>query len=132
MVWDERWQGRARRGLAMSLATPPKVEKLQKALHAKAKGEPEFRFYQLYDKVFREDILAHAYRLCRANGGAAGVDGEDFEVIESRGLEGWLGELRQELREQRYRAAPVRRVWLPKANGGRRPLGIPTIRERVV
>jgi RNA-directed DNA polymerase len=116
----------------MSLATPPKVEKLQKALHAKAKGEPEFRFYQLYDKVYREDLVAHAYALCRSNGGAPGVDGEDFEAIESRGLESWLGELRQTLREKRYRAAPVRRVWLPKANGGRRALGIPTIRDRVV
>jgi group II intron reverse transcriptase/maturase len=116
----------------MSLATPPKVEKLQKALHAKAKGEPEFRFYQLYDKVYREDILSHAYRVCRTNGGAPGVDGEDFDTIESQGLEEWLGELRQELREKRYRAAPVRRVWLPKANGGRRALGIPTIRDRVV
>lgn len=118
--------------MAKSLVTPPKIEKLQKALHAKAKGEPEFRFYQLYDKVYREDILCHAYRLCRANGGAAGVDGEDFAAIESEGLGAWLRELRQELRERRYRAAPVRRVWLPKANGGRRPLGIPTIRDRVV
>jgi RNA-directed DNA polymerase len=116
----------------MSLATPPKIEKLRKALHAKAKGEPEFRFYQLYDKVYREDVLAHAYRLCRANGGAAGVDGETFAAIESRGLEEWLGELRQTLRDKCYRAAPVRRVWLPKANGKRRPLGIPTIRDRVV
>ena len=116
----------------MSLATPPKVEKLQKALHAKAKGEPEFRFYQLYDKVYREDILDHAYQLCRANGGAAGVDGEDFEAIESRGLEAWLEELRQELRKKSYRAAPVRRVWIAKANGGQRALGIPTVRDRVV
>ena len=115
----------------MSLATPRKVEKLQKALHAKAKGEPEYRFYQLYDKVYREDIVEHAYRVCRANGGAAGVDGEDFEAIESKGLGEWLGELRQSLREKRYRVAPLRRVWIAKANGGRRPLGIPTIRDRV-
>ena len=116
----------------MSLATPPKVEKLRKALHAKAKAEPGFRFYQLYDKVYREDILAHAYALCRFKGGAAGVDGETFEAIESRGAEAWLGELTQTLRERRYRAMPVRRVWLAKPDGGRRPLGIPTIRERVV
>ena len=132
MVWDGRWQERAKRGLSMRLQTPPKVEKLRKALHAKAKAEPEFRFYVLYDKVCREDIVAHAYALCRANGGAAGVDGETFEAIESRGREAWLGELAQELRDKRYRAAPVRRVWLEKANGGQRPLGIPTIRDRVV
>ena len=116
----------------MRLRTPPKVEKLRKALHAKAKAEPEFRFYVLYDKVYRTDIVAHAYALCRANGGAAGVDGETYEAIESRGRESWLGELAQELRDRRYRAAPVRRVWLEKANGGQRPLGIPTIRDRVV
>ena len=116
----------------MSLATPPKVEKLQRALHVKAKGEPEFRFYQLYDKVYREDILAHAYALCRSKGGAPGVDGESFEAIESQGRAGWLGELTQALREKTYRAAPVRRVWVPKASGGQRPLGIPTIRDRVV
>ena len=116
----------------MRLQTPPKVEKLRKALHAKAKAEPGFRFYVLYDKVYRADIVAHAYALCRANGGAAGVDGETFEAIESRGREAWLGELAQELRDKRYRAAPVRRVWLDKANGGQRPLGIPTIRDRVV
>ena len=116
----------------MSLATPPKIEKLQKALHAKAKEEPEFRFYQLYDKVYREDILAHAYALCRVNGGAPGVDGEDFEAIELQGREGWLGELRQTLKERSYRAAPVRRVWIPKASGGRRGLGIPNVVDRVV
>ena len=132
MVWDGRWQERAERGLSMRLQTPPKVEKLRKALHAKAKAEPEFRFYVLYDKVYRDDIVAHAYALCRANGGAPGVDGETFEAIELRGREAWLGELTQQLRDKCYRAAPVRRVWLDKANGGQRPLGIPTIRDRVV
>ncbi len=116
----------------MSLSTPDKVEKLRKALHAKAKEEPQFRFYQLYDKLYREDILAHAYRVCRSKGGAAGVDGVDFETVEAYGEEHWLGELGQQLRERRYRADPVRRVWLAKPDGGRRPLGIPTIRDRVV
>jgi group II intron reverse transcriptase/maturase len=116
----------------MSLVTPPKVEKLQKALHAKAKGEPEFRFYQLYDKLYRSDVIEHAYRRCRSHGGAAGVDGENFSDIESQGVQSWLGELRQALRDKRYQATPVRRVWLPKSNGGRRPLGIPNIRDRVV
>ena len=116
----------------MSLATPAKVEKLRKALHAKAKAEAEFRFYQLYDKVYREDILTHAWRLCRANGGAAGVDGQGFAEIESMGLEGWLGELAETLRNKTYRTSAVRRVWIEKANGKQRPLGIPTIRDRVV
>ena len=132
MVWDGRRQERTKRGLSMRLRTPPKVEKLRKALHVKAKAEPGFRFYVLYDKVYRADIVAHAYALCRTNGGAEGVDGETFEAIESRGREAWLGELTQELRDKRYRAAPVRRVWLEKAKGGQRPLGIPTIRDRVV
>jgi len=120
------------RGLTMSLNTPVKVEKLQKALQAKAKEEAEYRFYQLYDKVYRADVLVHAYRLCRANGGAAGVDGETFENIESAPVEAWLGELAETLRKKTYQADPVRRVWIPKANGKRRPLGIPTIRDRVV
>lgn len=118
--------------IGVSLKTPKKVEKLQKALHVKAKEEPRFRFYLLYDKVYRTDVLSHAYRLCRANGGAAGADGETFERIESNGGEAWLGELAETLRKKRYRAEPVRRVWIDKANGKRRPLGIPTVRDRVV
>ena len=116
----------------MSLTTPAKVEKLQRSLHAKAKAEAEFRFYQLYDKIYRADILSHAYRLCRANGGAPGVDGQRFDGIEAQGLETWLGELAEALRKKTYRSDPVRRVWIPKANGKQRPLGIPTIRDRVV
>ncbi len=114
-----------------NLVTPAKVQKLQRALHAKAKAEPGFRFYALYDKLYREDILSHAYALCRANRGAPGVDDQDFDEIESYGVERWLGELALALREERYRPEPIRRVYIPKANGERRPLGIPTVRDRV-
>lgn len=116
----------------MSLTTPQKVRKLQAALHAKAKRLPDCRFHQLYDKVYREDILAFAYRCCEANGGAAGVDGQRFEDIESYGVERWLGELMQELRTKHYRPQAVRRVWIPKPDGKQRPLGIPTVKDRVV
>jgi len=116
----------------VSLQAPMKVQKLQQALHAKAKGSPARRFHALYDKLYREDILAHAYRLARANRGKPGVDGEDFRNIEAYGVERWLGELAQALKEKRYRASPVRRVYIPKPNGKQRPLGIPTIRDRVV
>ncbi len=115
----------------MRLRTPEKVRKLQRTFYAKAKEEPSYRFYLLYDKVYREDILAFAYRCCQANGGAAGVDGQSFEEIEEYGRERWLRELAQELREKRYRAQPVRRVWIEKADGGKRPLGIPTVKDRV-
>lgn len=115
----------------MSLPPPPKVQKLQAALHAKAKGSPDYRFYALYDKVYRMDVLGHAYARCRANGGAAGVDGVTFEAIESYDLERWLGELAQELKEKTYHPQAVRRVHIPKSNGGQRPLGIPTVKDRV-
>ncbi|MBM3286983.1 MAG: hypothetical protein FJY88_06480 [Candidatus Eisenbacteria bacterium] len=117
----------------MSLSPPESVGKLQVALHAKAKGSPEYRFYSLYDKVYRADVLGYAYRLCRANGGVAGVDGQRFDDIETYGVERWLGELTEELRTKRYRPEAVRRVHIPKPGrpGRTRPLGIPTIRDRV-
>lgn len=116
----------------MSLKTPEKLRKLQRALYAKAKEEPQFRFYLLYDKVYRKDILEFAYRKCKANGGAPGVDGQSFEDIEAYGREEWLRERAEELQSKEYRVDAVRRVWIEKANGGQRPLGIPTIRDRVV
>src|SRR5437660_2965169 len=116
----------------MSLATPEKIRIFQRKLYCKAKAEPEFRFYLLYDKICREDILQHAYRLARANAGAPGVDGVTFAQIEAEGLEAWLASLREELALKTYWPAPVRRVMIPKPGGGERPLGIPTIRDRVV
>jgi len=116
----------------MSLVTPEKIRPLQRKLYGKAKAEPAFRFYVLYDKICREDILRHAYGLARANAGAPGVDGIDFGQIEQKGLEAWLAGLREDLVSKRYRPDPVRRVRIPKPGGGERPLGIPTIRDRVV
>ena len=116
----------------MSLATPEKIRNLQRKLYCKAKAEPEYRFYMLYDKICRADILFHAYRLARANAGAPGVDGVTFAQIEAQGLEAWLQGLREDLVSKTYRPDPVRRVMIPKAGGnGERPLGIPTIRDRV-
>jgi RNA-directed DNA polymerase len=114
-----------------NLATPKSVQKLQTALHAKAKAEPGYRFYALYDKIFREDILAHAYAQCRSNKGAPGVDGQDFTQVEEYGVQRWLGELALALKEEKYRPDPIRRVFIPKANGHLRPLGISTLRDRV-
>jgi len=114
-----------------NLSTPKSVQKLQMALHAKAKAEAGYRFYALYDKISREDILAHAYAQCRSNRGAPGVDGQDFADIEAYGVERWLGELALALKEESYRPDPIRRVFIPKANGKLRPLGISTLRDRV-
>ena len=119
--------------IGVSLATPEKVRKLQRALYVKAKQEPTRRFHFLYDKVWREDILAYAYACCRVNGGAPGVDGETFDDIEAAGVARWLHAVREEVRTERYKPQPVRRVMIPKPGGvGQRPLGIPTIRDRVV
>ena len=116
----------------MSLETPDKIRSLQRKLYCKAKAEPAFRFYLLYDKICREDILTYAYELSRANAGAPGVDGMTFDEIEAAGVEGWLAGLREDLVSKTYRADPVRRATIPKPGGGERPLGIPTIRDRVV
>jgi group II intron reverse transcriptase/maturase len=105
---------------------------LQTALHAKAKGTPGYRFYALYDKVCRQDVMAFAYDCCKSNKGAAGVDGQTFEDIEAYGREPWLSELTQELKSRTYRPAAVRRVYIPKPDGKQRPLGIPTVKDRVV
>ena len=118
-----------------NLTTPISVQKLQMALHAKAKSETGYRFYALYDKIYREDILAHAYAQCRSNKGAPGVDGQEFADVEAYGVERWLAELAQALREESYRPDPIRRVFIAKANSTAkspklRPLGISTLRDR--
>jgi len=116
----------------MSLETPIKIRMLQRKLYQKAKGEPNYRFYLLYDKMYREDILAPAYALVKSNQGAPGVDGQTFWGIETLGLEEWLDGIRKDLRAKAYQPQAVRRVMIPKPGGGERPLGIPTIRDRVV
>lgn len=117
----------------MILEPPESVQKLQAALQAKAKEAPGYRFYLLYDKLYRKDVLGYAYRCCRANAGAPGMDGQDFADIEKYGEDRWLGELADTLRRKTYRAEAVRRVWIPKADGKKlRPLGIPCIADRVV
>ena len=109
-----------------------RIRMLQRKLYLKAKAEPHYRFYMLYDKIYREDVFAHAYDLAKANKGAPGVDEQTFEQIESQGLKEWLDGIGKELRAKTYKPQPVRRVMIPKPGGGERPLGIPTIRDRVV
>ena len=117
----------------MSLTTPESVQKLQAALHDKAKKSSNFRFYALYDKVYRKDVLAFAFECCKANGGAAGVDNQTFEDIEAYGARRWVDELTEELKSRTYRPLPVRRVFIPKPDGkSQRALGVPAIRDRAV
>src|SRR5258707_11120667 len=114
----------------MSLATPEKIRILQRKLYRKAKAAPAFRFYLLYDKIYREDILRHAYALARANAGAPGTDGMTFAAIEASGLEKWLAGLSEELASKTYRPDPVRRVSTPKKHRDAGPPGITEIRGR--
>src|SRR5215469_4312575 len=130
LSWKETQEATKTEGLVSNLTTQESVQKLQTALHAKAKESPNFRFYALYDKVYRKDVLAFAFECCKANGGAAGVDGQTFEDIEAYGKEGWLDELAQELKSRTYQPLPVRRVYIPKPDGKQRPLGVPAIRDR--
>src|SRR4051794_41807321 len=116
----------------MSLTTPDRIRNLQRKLYCKAKAESTFRFYLLYDKISREDILVHAYRLARINAGAAGVDGMTFSRIEEQGLEAWLAGLRAELVSKTYRPDPVRRGVIPQKKRGGRPPGLSTPRGRGV
>src|ERR1035438_1582300 len=132
LSWKPTQEVTKTEGLAMSLSTPESVQKLQAALHDKAKKSPDFRFYALYDKVYRKDVLTFAYQCSKANGGTAGVDDQTFEDIEAYGAERWLDELTQELKSRTYHPLPVRRGYIPKPGGQQRPLGVPAIRDRTV
>jgi retron-type reverse transcriptase len=128
LSWKQTQEVTKAEGLAMSLATPESFQKLQTALHDKAKKSSDFRFYSLYDKVYRKDVLSYAYSCCKVNGGAAGADNQTFEDIEAYGAERWLDELTQELKARTYQPLPVRRVYIPKPGSSKqRPLGIPTV-----
>jgi len=132
LSWKTTQEVTKTEGLAISLLTPESVQKLQATLHDEAKESPDFRFYALYDKVYRKDVLTFAYECCKANGGEAGVDDQTFEGIETYGTERWLDELTQELKSRTYRPLPVQRVFIPKPGGQQCPLGVPAICDRVV
>lgn len=127
---EEYWHHAGRKGIKI----PEKLSTLRQKLYQKAKEEPKFRFYVLYDRIFRKDVLACAYAISRANGGAPGIDGVTFKEIESspQGSDGFVDTLHEELRTKTYKPCAVKRVYIPKPDGRQRPLGIPTIRDRVV
>ena len=147
-LWESRTYGEPREGTCPNaqkrsegrgdgprgLPTPNKVRKLQITLYRKAKAEPKYRFWSLYGEVQRKDVLEAAFEAVSENDGAPGVDGESLESISktAEGRESWIEALHLELKEKRYRVSPVRRVWIDKRNGEKRPLGIPTVKDRVV
>src|SRR5260370_37292180 len=132
LSWKPTQEVTKTEGLAMSLSTPESVQKLQAALHDKAKKSPDFRFYALYDKVYRKDVLTFAYQCSKANGGTAGVDDQTLEDIEAYGAERWLDGLMQELKSRTDRPLPVRRGFIPKPGGQQRPLEGPAFCARTV
>lgn len=131
-LWDsiDVWQS----AHVKTIRLPVKLSSLRQKLYRKAKQEPKFRFYVLYDRIYRRDVLTSAYRISRSKGGAGGVDGVSFDEIEASagGAEGFIEELHGSLKRKQYRPSAVRRAYIPKPDGRQRPLGIPTIRDRVI